>query len=259
MNFSTLLVEEFDGYTVLTLNRPNALNALNQKLLSELKDFVLSFKDSKQRALIVTGSGEKAFVAGADIKEMQELTPDQAHEMSLNGQETFQMLQDLPQVVIGAVNGFALGGGFELALACDFLIASEKAKFGLPEVSLGLIPGYGGTQRLSRVVGLKNASYLALTGEMIKADKAYNLGIVTEVCEPTQLGDRAAELAKLVCSRGPVAVGLAKQAIYEGYSKALPEALAFEADIFRRTFATKDHQEGITAFIEKRAPNFKGE
>lgn len=259
MNFETLQVEELEGYSVLTINRPEALNALNKKLFSELKDFISNFKDSKQHALIVTGSGEKAFVAGADIKEMQELTPDQAHELSLNGQETFQMLQDLPQVVIGAVNGFALGGGFELALACDFLIASDRAKFGLPEVSLGLIPGYGGTQRLTRVVGLKNSNFIALTGEMINAERALSMGVITEICESSKLLERAYSLAKLISQRGPVAVGLAKKSIYEGSSLPLSQGLAVEADYFRKTFATKDHKEGITAFIEKRKADFKGE
>lgn len=259
MSYETLLIEEHDGYSVLKLNRPEAMNALNQKLFFELKEFLLGFKNSNQRALVITGAGDKSFVAGADIKEMQNLSPDEAYELSTRGQETFQMLQDLPQVVIGAVNGFALGGGFELALSCDFLLASEKAKFGLPEVSLGLIPGYGGTQRLSRVVGLKNASYMALTGDMIKADKALAMGILTEVCEPEKLLSRAVELAIVVAKRGPLAIGLAKKAVNQGYDKALDQALDLEANLFKQSFATKDHKEGILAFIEKRPAQFKGE
>lgn len=244
---------------VLTLTRPQALNALNQQLLKEL-DQVLTVlqEDTRLRCLVVTGEGEKAFVAGADIREMQNHDASRAHSMAKSGQSVFDRLSSFKCPVVAAVNGFALGGGLELALACDFILASENAKLGLPEVSLGLIPGYGGTQRLSRVVGKAWARRLTLTGEMLNAAKALEIGLVTEVVNQDQLLNRSLELAKLMASRAPKALYWARQAVNEGAETSIEEGLKLEAKLFSETFKTDDHNEGIAAFVEKRKANFEG-
>lgn len=261
MKFETLsLKSEAEGQVqVLSLNRPQALNALNQQLLSEL-DLALNTLEEDQalRVLIITGEGEKAFVAGADIREMQNHSSAQAEQMALKGQSLFNRIQNFRLPVIAAVNGFALGGGLELALACDFIVASENAKLGLPEVSLGLIPGYGGTQRLSRSVGKAWARRLTLTGEMIDATTAYTIGLVTEVVSRDRLSARSIELAQTIAARSPKALHLAKRAINEGAEMELGEGLRLESKLFGESFSTEDHNEGIAAFIEKRRPQFKG-
>ncbi len=246
----------------LILHRPQALNALNSQLLEELSAELESLEGRAERedlrVLIVTGSGEKAFVAGADIKEMRGLSPDQAEAMARRGQKIMGRLSELPIVVIAAVNGFALGGGCELALSCDFIIASERARFGLPEVSLGLIPGYGGTQRLSRSLGPHQARFLALSGEMFSASQMKEMGLVSEVVAPEDLEARSLHWAKVVASRGPGALRRVKQAVARGLDLSLAEGLECEAELFGQTFSTQDHQEGLAAFVEKRAPNFQG-
>ncbi len=255
---STLSFDRQGAVGVLKINRPEALNALNFQVLKDLDAFLNS--DLKGlRALVVTGAGEKSFVAGADIKEMEKLTKDDAWKMADRGQAVFSKLSDAPFVSIAAVNGFALGGGLELALSCDMILASSKAKLGLPEVSLGLIPGYGGTQRLARTVGLQFARYMVLSGEMVTASEALAVGLVAKVFEPEKLQEEALNLAKKVAARGPQALSLAKKSIRRGFNTDLNEGLKIEAEYFAQTFTSKDHNEGIKAFIEKRAPQFTGE
>lgn len=244
---------------ILTIHRPEALNALNKTVITELKMQVAELESKRDvRALIITGSGEKAFVAGADIREMEDLTPVQARELSLQGQQLFQKIEDLPMPVLGAVNGFALGGGLELALACDFLIASQKAKWGLPEVGLGLIPGYGGTQRLSRVVGKSLAKRVALSGEIFTAEQGLRWGLFADVVSPEELMPTAKKIAETLTGRAPLAMAWTKDAINNGFERSLAEGLKLENDHFAKTFETKDHQEGLRAFIEKRPPRFQG-
>jgi enoyl-CoA hydratase len=244
---------------LIKIARPEAMNALNKQVLSDLKVLLNDLSSKRDiRCAIVTGEGEKAFVAGADIKEMEALTPAMAREMALNGQSLLGKLEELPFPVICAMNGFALGGGMELALACDFILASTKAKWGLPEVTLGLIPGYGGTQRLSRVAGRAIARRVAMSGEMFSAQQGYEWGIFTQVVEPDQLMPVALKLAETLSERAPMAVAWVKEAINYGSCKTLPEGLKLEADLFGRTFETKDHSEGIKAFIEKRKASFHG-
>jgi enoyl-CoA hydratase len=244
---------------VLKISRPEALNALNKDVMLDLRALFSELAEKRElRAMILTGAGEKAFVAGADIKEMEKLTPEEARELSLQGQATLQKLEDLPFPVIAALNGFALGGGLELALACDFILASSKCKWGLPEVTLGLIPGYGGTQRLARNVGRSLARRIALSGEMFSAQQGYEWGVFAQVLEPADLMPAAEKLAATLATRAPVALSLAKMAINQGDDRTLGDGLKQEADLFARTFATQDHVEGIKAFTEKRPADFKG-
>ena len=244
---------------ILKISRPESLNALNRQVLTELKELLTDIgKKRELRAMIVTGEGEKAFVAGADIKEMENLSPSQAREMAVNGQALLQKFEEFPFPVIAAVNGFALGGGLELALACDFILASHKARWGLPEVTLGLIPGYGGTQRLTRVVGRATARRVAMSGEMFTAQQGYEWGLFAELCEPSDVLPKALKLAETMASRAPLAVGWVKEAINHGHDHTLGGGLKMEADLFGRTFETKDHSEGIKAFIEKRPAQFQG-
>jgi len=244
---------------VIRIHRPEALNALNKQVLNDLK-MVLHELGSKRevRCALLTGEGEKAFVAGADIKEMEGLSPAQAREMAVQGQGLLQKFEELPFPVIAVMNGFALGGGLELALACDFIVASSKAKWGLPEVTLGLIPGYGGTQRLARVLGRALARRIAMSGEMFNAQQGFDWGLFAQVVEPGELMPTAMKLAETMAARAPMAVGWVKEAINQGSDRTLAEGLKLEADLFGRTFETKDHIEGITAFIEKRTANFQG-
>ena len=253
----TLIFEKQDCVGVLKIHRPKALNALNHQVLKELEWFMKNLSGDI-RALVLTGEGEKAFVAGADIKEMQDYGEDQALKMASKGQSVFQLIEESPCPVVAAVNGFALGGGLELAMSCDFIIASTKARLGLPEVSLGLIPGYGGTQRLSRYVGKAVARRMALTGDMYSAHQALNWGLVTEVVEPGELMDASLKVARTLASRGPVALSLVKRSVNLGYDLDQPAALNLEAKLFARTFSTEDGPEGMRAFVEKRKPEFKG-
>lgn len=260
MQFETLNVEQHNNYVILKISRPQALNALNQVVLSELDQFFSQIKEMKGlRAVIVTGDGEKSFVAGADIKEMVEMDSQRAEHFARRGQKLLQKIEDCPVPTIAAINGFALGGGFELAMSCDIMLASTKAKIGLPEVSLGLIPGYGGTQRLSRFVGKSIARRMALSGDIVSAVKAQEWGLFADVVEPEALLPTAIKLAQEIASRSPAAVALAKQAINQGFELEQSAGLELEAKLFGATFKTKDHLEGIHAFIEKRPPQFTGQ
>jgi enoyl-CoA hydratase len=244
---------------LIEINRPDALNALNKQVLTDLTLLVQSLATKRDvRVCILTGSGPKAFVAGADIKEMESLTPAQAREMALSGQALMQKIEDLPMPIIAAVNGFALGGGLELALACDFMLAATTAKWGLPEVSLGLIPGYGGTQRLVRNLGRSLARRVALSGEIFTAEQGYQWGLFAQLVEPAELMNTARRLATTLSARAPMSLSWVKEAINQGSDRSQAEGLKLEADLFGRTFETKDHSEGIKAFIEKRPANFQG-
>ena len=259
MNFETLKFEQRGFLGILKISREKAMNALNDQVIGELSEFTDQVVELDLRCLILTGEGPKSFVAGADIKEMQNMGIEDAKQLSIAGQNAFNKIEALPFPTIAAVNGFALGGGFELALSCDFIIASEKAKFGLPEVGLGLIPGYGGTQRLSRTIGLNHARRMTLSGEMFKASALYDYGAVSEVVAPEQLMERCEQIAGEICKKGPKALALCKESIRDGYQKNQEEGLAIEAEKFSQTFATQDRAEGVSAFIEKRAPEFSGQ
>ncbi len=259
MAYQNLSFEVRDGVGLLTVNRPRALNALNSATLAEL-DAALQAEavDPAVKALVLTGAGDKAFVAGADIAEMNGFTPEQARAFAAAGQRALARLEALPIVTIAAVNGFALGGGSELALACDLVYASEKARFGQPEVNLGLLPGFGGTQRLARRVGPMRALEVILTGDMYGADRARELGLCLEVVAPEKLLEHALAKARLVASRGPLAVAAAKRALRGGADAGLAQGLALEAEAFGLLFATEDMREGTKAFLEKRPARFQG-
>lgn len=255
--FSTLKTTLEEGILTITVNRPDKLNALNRHVFAELdKAMDWVYSDSNIKGVIITGEGSKAFVAGADISEFTELTNESAKEMSANGQRIFFKIEDCKKPVIAAVNGFALGGGCELAMACHFRLASDNAKFGQPEVNLGLIPGYGGTQRLSLLVGKSKAMELTMTGAMISAEEAKSLGLVNYVTTSDELMKKTKEILSLILTKSPVAVGHAIEAINRfdhtrgGFEK--------EVELFESSFASDDCKEGTAAFLEKRKPSFKG-
>jgi enoyl-CoA hydratase len=243
---------------VITVNRPEKRNALNNQVRTDIKEsFRRAAADGAVRAVILTGAGDKAFIAGADIGEFEGRTPiEQWREMS--NDPVFDAPEKCPKPVIAAVNGFCLGGGMEIALACDIRIASNAAKFGQPEVNLGIIPGGGGTQRLPRVAGVAAALRLILTGEMVDAAEAHRVGIVSEVTEPAQLMPRALAIAEMIASKSPVAVASAKQATRAALSLPLDEGLRMERSLFALCFASEDKVEGVRAFLEKRTPEFPG-
>lgn len=256
---SCVLFENEDGIGIVTINRPKALNALNKEVLvnlGKIMDEVAA--DSSVKVVIITGSGEKSFVAGADITEMQPLTAVEGREFGRLGQAVNSKIEKLPQPVIAAVNGFALGGGCELAMACDIRIASENAKFGQPEVSLGIPPGFGGTQRLPRLVGKGRAKELLFTGDMIDATEAYRVGLVNKVVAPADLMDIARAMAQKITAKAPIAVQLCKVAVNEGLEMGLESGVSYEAEVFGLCFATEDQKEGMKAFTEKRKPSFVG-
>lgn len=254
------IILKVDGRVAqISLNRPKALNALNSKTLKELKGVLDNIsEDPEVRVVIITGSGEKAFVAGADISEMRDKNPIEARSFARLGQKVFSAIENMPQVVIAAVNGFALGGGCELALACDLRIVSTKAKFGQPEVTLGIIPGFAGTQRLPRLIGKGLAKELIFTGDMIDAEEAYRIGLVNKVFEPEELLTKAWEMALKIAGKGSIAISLAKSAINNGLNMDDESAYNYEAEVFGLCFATQDQKEGMSAFLEKRKPEFKG-
>lgn len=242
---------------VLTINRPKSLNALSSAVLGELQEFLVIHSQRKDlRALVLTGAGDKAFVAGADIKEMQGLTPTGMFEFCKMGQRVFRMLELASYPTIAAVNGYALGGGLELALSCDFIYASENARLGLPEVTLGIIPGFGGTQRLARAVGTRQAKELVMSGRMIKAEEALNLGLVNRVCAHDSLLKEACETAGALAKNPAVAVQQAKSVIDSGFDTSINEGLVLERNACAVCFATPDREEGMAAFVEKRQPQF---
>jgi Enoyl-CoA hydratase/carnithine racemase len=245
----------------LTINRPEALNALNTKLLCELEGAVDHISEHRTiRAVIMTGSGEKAFVAGADIGEMKDQTPEEAKRFSESGHRLMMKIEQLPQPVIAAVNGFALGGGCELALACDIRLASRNARFGQPEVTIGIITGFGGSQRLPRLVGSGIAKELLLSGAVIPAHRAREIGLVNQVYETrAELDEQALKLAKTIAEQAPLAVQQMKKLINSGLGMSLDQAIQFEAEMFAGLFVTNDQKEGMNAFLNKRRPDFSGE
>ncbi len=247
-----------DGIVVATISRPEALNALNAQVLADLRSMATSLAgDESISALIITGAG-KAFVAGADIKAMLAMDSAEARNFSLAGHSTFDAIAALPFPVIAAINGFALGGGLELALSCDLIYASTKARLGLPEVGLGLIPGFGGTQRLQRVIGAQAARELIFTARHVLADEALRLGLVCALFEPDALRDEVMTRAKAIAAQGPRAVRTAKRLIHEGQSLPLREALALERGAFEGLFQYDEPRVGMSAFVNKETPNFRG-
>jgi enoyl-CoA hydratase len=245
-----------ESIALVTISRPEAMNALNSTFFAEMDDFVSSLAGRNDvKVLIITGEG-KAFAAGADIAEMLGLNAQQGEEWSKVGQNTFNSLENLEIPVIAAINGFALGGGLELAMACDFRIASSKAKFGQPEVNLGLIPGYAATQRLSRLTSLADALFLICSGEMITAEDALRIGLVQKVTEPEQLIDEVMGLAKKICSKGFISVKKAKYVIRKGFNMSIKEGSELESKAFGSLFGTPEGVEGMTAFLEKRPAKF---
>ena len=258
-NYENILFEKENGIGTVTINRPKVLNALNAGTILELdRLFDEIARDDSIHAVIVTGSGEKAFVAGADIAQMAPMSAIEGRNWGKLAQAVFNKLENLPQPVIAAVNGFALGGGCELAMACDIRIASEKAKFGQPEVTLGIIPGFAGTQRLPRLVGKGRAKELLFSGGMIDAAEAHRIGLANKVVAPEELIAAARDMAGIIMSRGPVAVRLCKAAVNEGLDMDLESGMAYEAEVFGLCFATADQKEGMSAFLGKRKANFVG-
>jgi len=259
VRYSNIQLEITNGIATVTVYRPKALNALNSDTLEELSNvFDLISQDEDIRVLILTGSGDKAFVAGADISELSTFTPLQGRAFSQKGQMVISKLQNLAVPVIAAVNGYALGGGCELALACDFIYASEKANFGLPELGLGVIPGFGGTQRLSRLVGVNTAKELIFTGKMIAAQEAFRIGLVANVFARLQLMTGARESAENIAAKGKTSLRAAKQAIDGGMDTDLATGLSLECNAFALCLTSPDAREGTSAFLEKRKPKFTG-
>ncbi|MBF0201982.1 MAG: enoyl-CoA hydratase/isomerase family protein [Desulfamplus sp.] len=255
-----LIFEINDQIATLTFNRPKALNALNQALFQEFATVLDKVEvDKNIRVLVLTGAGEKAFVAGADISELAKMNPLLGKRFAETGQKLFSRLESLPMPVIAAVNGFALGGGTEVALACDFIYASEKAVFGLPEITLGLIPGFGGTQRLLRLVGTNIARELIFTGKTFSAADALSYGIVNKVCPPESLMEEVMKTARAIAKKGAVSVRAAKESIFCGKDVDLETGCRFEADAFGLCMASQDAKEGTQAFLEKRKAEFKGD
>lgn len=251
-------IQEKERVAVLTFNRPEALNALNGKTLEELGSALdIIRKDTVSKVVIVTGSGEKSFVAGADIKEMEGLSKQEGKEFSVRGQNVLNKLERLGKPSIAAINGFALGGGCEVALACSMRIASQNAKFGQPEINLGIIPGYGATQRLPRIVGLGRAIEIMTTGEMLSAETAREIGLVNAVVPSEKLLEKAMALAQIIASKSAPVIKLILDSVYEGLDRNFQGGLNIESDAIGLSFETNDAQEGILAFIEKRKADFQ--
>ncbi len=254
MNYTTIKVNVSKDIAILTISRPEALNALNSKVFSEIDHFITSLENQPQiKVIIITGEG-KSFVAGADIAEMVSMTHSEGLQFSLKGQAVFNRLESLKIPVIAAINGFALGGGCELAMSCDFRIASNKAKFGQPEVNLGLIPGYAGTQRLSRLIGLGNALYLLMTADVITAEEALRIGLVQKVVEPEELMTVVMEMAEKITTKGKKAIKNVKQVTRQGYNMQFTDGSQLEANVFGNSFGNGESEEGMKAFLEKRKP-----
>ncbi len=258
MDYKNILCEKKNKTAFVTINRPDKLNALNNATLLDLKECFRELKnDEGVNVVVITGAGEKAFVAGADISELNKLDAVNGKLFSENGQEVFNIIEKLGKPVIAAVNGFALGGGCELALACHIRIASEKAKFGQPEVNLGVIPGYAGTQRLTRLINSGRAAELIFTGDMIDANEAMRIGLVNKVVPPEELLNKAAELAEKISSKGQIAVRMALRAVVACDDVSDTEGQNLESSLFAVCCGTSDFKEGTLAFIEKRKPDFK--
>jgi len=257
-----LLVAEEGPIALLTLNRPDKLNALNRALLAAVGDAIDAFTaravDTRPRAVVLTGAGDKAFAAGADVAELSTLGPEAARALSEHGHRVARRLEEAPFPIIAAVNGFALGGGCELALACDFIHASDRARFGQPEVGLGLVPGFGGTQRLLRRVGIGRARELVMTGAPIDAARALSIGLVNEVVPHAELIERTKAVARTIADKGPLAVAAAKRLLLRGAETDLAAGCELETEAFGALFASHDAREGTTAFVAKRKPDFNG-
>ncbi len=259
MEYENIITKKEDGIGWVTVNRPDKLNALNTSTIKELHGAFLSFKEeSGVKAVILSGSGEKAFVAGADISELALLDFETGKEYVLEGQELSKLIENFNKPVIAAINGYALGGGTELALACHIRIASENAKMGQPEVKLGLIPGFGGTQRLARLVGKGKAMELILSGKVIDAQEAVRIGLVNQVVSLNDLFPTCEALAREITANGPLAVEYGIEAINKGLDRTLDEGLLLEAELFGKACTTDDSKEGTKAFLEKRKANFQG-
>jgi enoyl-CoA hydratase len=258
-NYENLLLERDGAVAILTINRPKVMNALNGPTMAELRHALEALRDDEAvRVLIVTGAGEKAFIAGADINELAVQSPVEGREHGLRGQLVLALIEQLGKPVIAAINGFALGGGCELAMACTIRIAADTARLGQPEINLGIIPGYAGTQRLARLVGRGRALELLLTGDMITAAEAHRLGLVNRVVPAADLAAAARTLAQTLASKAPVAVRYILDAVNRGLDMPLAEAARFEATLFGLVSATDDMREGTSAFLEKRKAEFKG-
>ena len=259
MGFQTLDLWIEGSLAIITLNRPKALNAINGMMVEELERIVRQIQDDPSvRVVVITGAGDKAFAAGADITEFKAMSPTDAWMFVQRLQRLFLQIERLPKPVIAAVNGYALGGGCELMMACDIVYASDAAKIGQPEINLGIIPGGGGTQRLARLIGKQRAKELVLTGEIIGAQEAWGLGLLNKVIPADQLMVEVRKLADKLAIKAPLAVKAVKEAIEDGCDMALDRALAYECKLFALCFATEDKTEGVNAFLEKRPPNFKG-
>lgn len=260
MPFTYLLLDKKDFIATVTINREKALNALNPDVLKEIRECFTGLSEDKEvRAVIVTGAGDKAFVAGADIAAMNTMSEADALEFGKLGHAAMNAVDHCKKPVIAAVNGFCLGGGMELALSCDFIYASEKAKMGLPEVNLGLFPGWGGTQRLARLVGKGKAKELIFSARLLSGTEAHAFGIANKVCKPEDLLNEARAVASEIAKKAPLAVQMAKQVINDGLDLPLPHGLEKEKMTFPKCFSTQDLKEGLAAFLEKKPANFKGQ
>lgn len=256
MDYQNILIELMPNVGILKINRPESLNALNKDTLCEIREGIKALNENEDvKVIIMTGEG-KAFVAGADIKSMMNMNENEAREFCQLGQKVFDLIENLDKPVIAAVNGFALGGGCELAMACDFRLASELAKFGQPEVNLGIIPGFGGTQRLPRIVGTGIAKELIYTGDVVDATKAMNIGLVNKVLPPETLMETAIALAQKIAKKGPAAILIAKNVINRGIQNDLTMGQSIERDGFLQCFASGEAREGMSAFVEKRKPDW---
>jgi enoyl-CoA hydratase len=259
MNYNNLLYTVEEGIATITFNRPKAMNAMNSETMSELKNAVTLCRDDDDiRVIILTGSGDKAFVAGADISEMQDLEPREALAFMELGHETLRLLETTPKPSIAAVNGFALGGGTEISMACDMRFVSEKARFGQPEILIGLIPGWGGTQRLPRLIGTGRAKELILGGEQIDAQRAFDIGLANRVYPPETLMEETMKFARKLSGLPPFQLKMAKHSINFGYDLPLDNAGRIEVECCAQCFSTQDQKEGMKAFLEKRKPNYIG-
>ncbi|MTK12357.1 MAG: short-chain-enoyl-CoA hydratase [Clostridiaceae bacterium] len=258
MEFKNIIFEKNDKIATISINRPKALNALNSETLKELDCVVdMIAEDEGVYAVILTGVGEKAFVAGADITEMKDMSVAEGRKFGMLGNKVFRKIDLLEKPIIAAVNGFALGGGCELSMACDIRIASTNAKFGQPEVGLGITPGFGGTQRLARIAGMAVAKELIFTGKIIKAEEALRVGLVNKVVEPDKVMEEAISFANTIAAQAPIAIKYCKAAINRGMQCDIETALMYESEVFGECFATEDQKEGMTAFVERREKSFK--
>jgi enoyl-CoA hydratase len=259
MTLDTLLIERDGAVAIVTINRPKVLNALNAQTLDELRHAVLDLKhDEGVRAVVLTGAGEKSFVAGADINELAVMTPTGGREHAIRGQHVFDLIEQMGKPVIAAINGFALGGGCELAMACTIRLAADTAKLGQPEVNLGLIPGYAGTQRLARLVGKGRALELLLSGDQLTAQEAHRIGLVNRVVPAANLAAEARALAASLAAKAPIAIRYILEAVHKGLEMPFAQAQIFEATLFGLVSSTEDMREGTRAFLEKRKAAFQG-